>query len=114
MPKIPSKDELGIPWEVVGNDFIVSGTRTIGVCKTREDADFIIHAANSYHALIEALEFALKNIKVNPSCRDYEGCDTYRQLKNCRHCERYKIHTTEIDKAKALLAHHAPQEAKNE
>lgn len=63
------------------------------------------------HALVEALEFTLKNIKKDLSCRLYGGCSAYIQLKNCRGCKAYNDYMAEIDDVTALLATHSQEEA---
>lgn len=68
-----TKKELGIPWKDTGMEWVGSAlgdADAVDVNKKlvhfKDKADFIIHAANSHHALVRLLEICYHGFRLEP------------------------------------------------
>lgn len=105
MPKQLTREELGIPW-YKSTEVFIDDKDGIMVARIHKDhldrLDFIILAANNYHALVEALKASEEELQTTCyCCKLFKDCHLPCRLNNVREANK-----------EALLATHTQEEAK--
>lgn len=86
MTDIPTREELNLPWRnyktIITRDGIDNlHPMRVATCESREGCQFILHAVNNFHDMLEVLEEARITLELKAPALDD---DVHKSLKQVR------------------------------